>query len=93
MLHTTRASLLVKLNRTLDAVAASKAALHLNPGQAGAHYYLGLALWKMAELEAAEQAFHDALLIDPSSSLLMLHLGVVLHGIGSREKLLEAELL
>lgn len=90
-LYTTKASLLLKVNRTLDAANASESAIRINPGLASAHYYLGLARWRLSELDAAEQAFRDALLIDKSSMLLMLHLGVVLQSSGGREKLLEAE--
>lgn len=90
-LYTTKASLLLKVNRTLAAANASESAIRINPGLASAHYYLGLARWRLSDLEAAEQAFRDALLLDKSSALLMLHLGVVLQNSGGRERLLEAE--
>lgn len=52
--------------RSAEAIALLQRSVQLNPGAAGSHHDLGLALWTTGRAQQAVQAFTDALRLDPN---------------------------
>lgn len=88
-LQTTKCSILLKLNRTRQAIDSCTAAIKMNPAIPTAHYNLGVAHMMNGHLMEAEKAFRDVLSIE-QSTLGMFHLATVLQRSGNRQDLMEA---
>ena len=89
--HAAKSFILLKLNRTLESITASREAVRRDPSLPNGHYNLGMGYMKLGDKHKAEKAFRDMLVCDPNSTHGWLHLGVVLAGSAEREKLNEAQ--
>ena len=92
-LYAVKGGILLKMNRTSEALSVLEEAVRINSGIASVHYNLGVAHMKLGNQARAERAFRDCLLIDHDSTHAMFHLATVLQNSGDTEDLLEAEKL
>ena len=77
-LYITYSSLLVQLNRTYEALAATEMAAKKNPSSSVAHYNQGLTHMKLNQLAQAEASFRTALALKQDSMQVMYNLASVL---------------
>ena len=78
------------MNRTLDSVVWCREAVHRNPAAPSAHYNLGRAHMRLGQLQEAERAFRDMLVVEPGSTLGKFHLATLLQRRRDRENIMEA---
>lgn len=81
-----RARLLQKAGRTEDSIADLKAAIRLNPRDAGALDLLGLDYLDLDQPADAEKALREALALAPNDPDILFHLGRALMELGRGEE-------
>ena len=84
-----KGSILLKLNRTHEAISSLDLVVQSNLMFADAYHYLGLAHVRLGDKAQGEKFLRHALQIDPNHKLAMLELGILLQNSG--QKLQEAE--
>lgn len=89
-LYAVKGGILLKMNRTTEALSVLEEAVRINSGIASVHYNLGMAHMRLGNQARAERAFRDVLLIDHDSTHAMFHLATVLQNSGDTEDVLEA---
>lgn len=72
-----------------DAVRLFSAYGERHPGNAGAHYMIGLSSWKAGDLKAADAAFDRALTLDPKHQKALLNSSRVLIELGRYDDALD----
>ena len=90
LVHNTRCSLLIKLNRTDEFVRACELAVLKNPYHPDTYLNLGVAYTKLGDLSRAETAFRRMLMLDQSNVVGMYKLASVLQASRQTQALLEA---
>ena len=68
---------LIEKDKTGDAIPLLREAVSFAPSDAQAHYYLGYALWKQSQQEAAAVEFSKALKLDPKHVLAQYYLAKI----------------
>src|SRR5829696_3029982 len=83
-----RAQELFEQHKWHEALEELRAAIAINPYNAGWFFNLGLTLDEMNRADEAIEAYEHALLIDPNDLAAMNHLGVDQHRVGRFEEAL-----
>lgn len=82
--HEKQGELFIEKEQYVEAVKELQLAVKLKPDFAGAHCYLGIALYHQGELDAAINQFHDAIRLMPSFSSAYYYLGNAFQGKGRK---------
>jgi len=77
---------LKQMGRSAEALAPLQKAAALSPGDAEAHFNLGLVFHDLGRLEEAEASYRRALEIRPDFAETLCGLGLALHGLGRLEE-------
>ena len=72
--------------RPAEAIALLQRSVQLDPGAAGSHHDLGLALLVTGRVQQAVQPFTDALRIDPNIASAHHHLAYIFDSLGQQER-------
>ena len=89
--HMNKGDLLLKLNRTQEAITSFEKAIYHNPDYTDAHFNLGTAYVQFGMKEEAVKCYRRALLLDRRHVYSMMSLAILLQESNEKDKLLEAK--